>query len=419
MSDGLLDRHLRGDLIEALGDSRAVALLGARQVGKSTLIADLVSSGRLSRLINLDDEATAGAARTDPASFIAEIDDPVGIDEIQRAPGLLLAIKQRLDGNRERGQFVLTGSANILALPTVADALPGRIEYLTLWPFSQGELRNARETFIDGLFDSRFPRVNGAPVGRKTLAPALITGGYPEAQGRGARGRARFFSSYIASIIGRDLDDIAKVRNVESIERLLFTLAARSGGLASFNGMAGDLGIDANTARAHSKILEDLFLVHHLKPWHVNLGSRQIKSPKLYIADSGLLAYLIGADERRIADDGTVAGAMLESFVATELVRQSGWTELPVRFFHYRDKQQREVDIVIERHDGDVVGIEVKASATPTSSDFVGLRYLRDKLGERFKAGVVLHAGADTLPFGGRLAAVPVSGLWASGRETR
>jgi predicted AAA+ superfamily ATPase len=413
MPERLFDRHLRRDVVDALADSRAVAVLGARQVGKSTLVAQIASDEHPARLISLDDDAAAETARADPTGFIADIDGPVAIDEIQRAPELLLAIKRRLDADRTRGQFLLTGSANILSLPTVADALPGRVEYLTLWPLSQGEMHDVHEQFIDGLFAGRFPKPTGVSAGRIVLAPMLVAGGYPEVRGRGARGRTRFFSSYIASIIGRDLDDIANVRNVENIERLLFVIAARSGGLTSFHGMGRDLELDANTVRSHTKILEDLFLVRQLKPWHVNLGNRQIKSSKTYVVDSGMLAYLIGADERRIVDDGAIAGTMLESFVAMELLRQVDWADRPVQLFHYRDKQRREVDVIIERHDGDVVGIEVKASATPSTIDFMGLRYLRDKVGRRFKAGVVLHTGADTLPFGDRLAAVPVSGLWS------
>jgi uncharacterized protein len=413
VSSGLLARHVRPHLLEALTESRAVALLGARQVGKSTLVADLAASDYPARFINLDDEATANAAGADPAGFIAGISEPAVIDEIQRVPGLLLAIKRRLDSDQSRGQFLLTGSANILTLPTITDALPGRVEYLNLWPLSQGELRDRRETFIDALFDGRFPQVSGAPIGRSSVAAMLATGGYPELQVRSARGRSRFFASYIASIIGRDLEDVANVRNVENVERLLFIIAARSGGLASFHGMAGDLGVDTNTVRAHTKILEDLFLVRQLRSWHVNLSSRQIKSSKLHIVDSGLLAYLVGANERRITDDGDIAGAMLESFVAMELLRQADWAQEPVQLFHYRDKQQREVDVILERHSGEIMGIEVKASATPSSGDFSGLRHLRDKLGRRFKAGAVLYTGADTLPFGDRLAAVPVSGLWS------
>ncbi len=413
MSERLFPRHIRGDVVEALSDSRAVAILGARQVGKSTLVAQIASEEHPARLISLDDDATAAAAQADPTGFIADIDGPVAIDEIQRAPELLLAIKRRLDADQSRGQFLLTGSANILSLPTVADALPGRVEYLTLWPLSHGEMHGVRERFIDELFAGRFPRLTEASVGRRALGPTLVSGGYPEAQGRSARGRTRFFSSYIASIIGRDLDDVANVRNVENIERLLFVIAARSGGLTSFHGIGKDLELDANTVRSHTKILEDLFLVRQLKPWHVNLGSRQIKSSKTYMVDSGMLAHLIGADEQRIVEDGAIAGTMLESFVAMELLRQADWADRPVQLFHYRDKQQREVDLVIERHGGEVIGIEAKASATPAAADFKGLRYLRDNLGSRFKMGVVLHTGADTLPFGDRLAAVPVSGLWS------
>ncbi|MDQ3647833.1 MAG: ATP-binding protein [Actinomycetota bacterium] len=414
MSPALVARHIRPLLLEALAESRATALLGARQVGKSTLVRDLAANEYQARFFNLDDELTANAARSDPAGFVADIAGPAVIDEIQRAPGLLLAIKQRLDENQARGQFLLTGSANILTLPTVADALPGRVEYVSLWPFSQGELHGVLEAFVDGLFDGRFPRISGAPVGRGAVAAMLARGGYPEAQERTARGRSRFFSSYIASIVGRDLEDAGNVRNIENIERLLRVIAARSGSLTSFHGMAGELGVDKNTVAAHTKILEDLFLVRRLPPWHVNLGSRQIKSAKLYLVDSGLLAHLIGANERRIAQDGPLAGAMLESFVAMELARQSDWAQEPVSLFHYRDKAQREVDVVLERNSGEIAGVEVKAAATASSADFAGLRYLRDKLGARFGAGVVLHTGADTLPFGDRLAAVPLTGLWTA-----
>ncbi|MGD0455640.1 MAG: ATP-binding protein [Solirubrobacteraceae bacterium] len=390
-----------------------MALLGARQVGKSTLVQGLAANEFPARYISLDDEVTADTVRADPRGFVAELDGPTVIDEIQRAPRLLMAIKQRLDSNQARGQFLLTGSANILTLPTIADALPGRVEYVNLWPLSQGEIQGMEEGFIDGLVRGKYPKVWGAPVGRRAIARMLATGGYPELQGRSLRGRVRFFSTYVASIIDRDLPDVATVRNAENIERLLHVVAARSAALASFHGMSSELGLDAGTVRSHAKILEDLFLIRRLKPWYTNLGSRQVKTPKLHVVDSGLLAFLIGANEQRIAADGAVAGMMLESFVAMELLRQSDWLEEPVSLYHYRDKQQREVDVVIERYSGEVAGVEVKASATVTGADFAGLRYLRDKLGDRFKGGVTIYLGSDTLPFGDRLAAVPLSGLWS------
>jgi len=411
--DGLLSRHARPHLTQALAESRAVALIGARQAGKSTLARDLAVNEFPARYISLDDEVAADTARADPRGFVAKIEGPTVIDEVQRAPGLLLAIKERLDLNQARGQFLLTGSANILTLPTIADALPGRVEYVRLWPFSQGELHGVRERFIDVLLGGRFPNVSGAPVGRPAVAGLLATGGYPEMQSRSPRGRVGFFSSYIASILDRDLPDVANVHNAQNVERLLHVVAARSAALASFQGMGKELEVDANTVRAHVKILEDLFLVRRLEPWHTNLGSRKVKTAKLYVVDSGLLAFLIGASEQRIVDDGAVAGMLLESFVAMELLRQSDWLQEPVRLYHYRDKQQREVDVVIERYGGEIAGVEVKALATVIDRDFAGLRYLRDKLGSRFRGGVVLYTGSDTLPFGDRLAAVPVSGLWS------
>ncbi|HEY7952732.1 MAG TPA: ATP-binding protein [Solirubrobacteraceae bacterium] len=401
-------------MLESLAESRATALLGARQVGKSTLAQDLSRNEYPARYISLDDEAILDAARMDPRGLIAGISGPAVIDEIQRAPRLLLAIKERLDRDQTRGQFLLTGSANLRTLPTVADALPGRVEYVNLWPLSQGELRGVPEKFIDRLFQGAFPSVSEAPVGRLAAASLLSAGGYPEIVARSARGRSRFFSSYVDSMIGRDIGDIANLRNVENVERLLHLLAARSGALANFHGMASKLGLDASTVRSHTRILEELFLIRRLKPWLANLGSRHIKTPKLYVVDSGLLAFLIRANERRIAEDGAVFGMMLESFAAMEILRQCDWAHERVSVFHYRDKEQREVDIVMESDGGEVVGVEVKASATPSRQDFAGLRYLRDKLGKRFKAGVVLYTGSDTLPYGDRLAAVPLSGLWAS-----
>jgi predicted AAA+ superfamily ATPase len=413
MSSSLVPRNLRPIVGEALDTSRVVCLLGARQVGKSTLAREIAAHELSARVVTLDDEATLDAARTDPTGFIAALESPTVIDEIQRAPALLLAIKARVDRNSAPGQFLITGSANLRTLPTVADALPGRVDYVTLRPFTQGELSGHRETFIDELFEGRLPSIADAPVGRGRYAKSIAMGGYPEAQDRGARLRDRFFASYIASILGRDIADVARVHDIDGVERLLRVLASRSSNLASFQGMGSELGLSGPTVRAHTRILENLFLVHQLKPWHVNLGSRQVKTAKAYVTDTGFLSHLIGADEQRIATDDGIVGMMFETFVAMELLRQSEWTERIVSLYHYRDKQQREVDVVLERNSGDVAGIEVKSAATVGAHDFRGLAFLRDRLGDRFKAGVVLYTGERTLPFGDRLTAVPLAGLWA------
>lgn len=414
MPNELIERHVRPLVVEALSDSRAVCLLGARQVGKSTLAKQIAGEEHPAAYITLDNAETRLAAREDPTGFVAALDGPTVIDEVQRAPDLMLAIKARLDARSDRGQFLLTGSANILTLPTIADRLPGRVDYVRLWPFSQGELAKSRETFVDRAFAADPPLIEGARIGRDAYADQVATGGFPEAQGRGSRSRERFFASYVSSIWGRDIGDVARVRDVGGLERLLGLVAARSGSLASMRGIGSELGIDHKTAAAHVSILENLFLVARLKPWHVNLGSRQVKTPKLYMTDTGLLAHLINVDAARIARDASVAGSIFETFVAMELARQLDWSDVSPSLFHYRDKQQREVDIVMELRSGEIVGIEVKTAATVSRNDFAALRYLRDRLGSRFISGIVLYTGARTLPFGERLAAVPLCGLWQS-----
>lgn len=413
MSGRFVERNVRPTVVEALQEARAVCLLGARQSGKSTLARAIAEHEHPAEYLTLDNDATRRSALEDPTGFIAGVSGPAVIDEVQRAPDLMLAIKERLDTNNERGQFLLAGSANILTLPSIADALPGRVDYVRMWPFSQGELNGRRESFIDRLLAGEAPHIEDAEVGRGAYAPTIVSGGFPDAQDRSARGRTRFFTSYVSTLLGRDLPDIANVRDTAGVERLLRILAARSAGLVNSRSVAGELGVDHKTVAARTRILEELFLVWRLPPWHVNLGSRQVKTPKIHMVDTGLLTHLMNIDAAGIVANPTLAGPVLETFAAMELARQCDWAESSASLFHYRDKQQREVDIVLELGSGEVAGIEVKAAATVTARDFAGLRYLRDKLGDRFKTGVVLYTGKRTLSFGERLVAVPLCGLWA------
>jgi uncharacterized protein len=408
-----IDRHIRPTVVEALREARAVCLLGARQAGKSTLARAIAEREHPAQYLTLDDEATRRSALADPTGFISGVVGSAVIDEVQRAPDLMLAIKERLDTSSERGQFLLAGSANLLTLPSIADALPGRVDYIHLWPFSQGELIGQRESFIDRLFAGDVPRVGDAQVGRAAYAERIVAGGFPDAQHRTERGRARFFTSYISSMLGRDLQDVAKVRDTSNVERLLRIVAARSAALVSARGTASELGVDHKTVAAQTRILESLFLVSRLQPWHVNLGSRQVQTPKLYMTDTGLLAHLMNLDANGIARNPDSAGSVFETFVAMELARQCDWAQSSPALFHYRDRQQREVDVVLELGSGEVVGVEIKTAAGVRPRDFAGLRHLRDKLGTRFKAGVVLYTGKQTLSFGDRLSAVPLCGLWA------
>jgi uncharacterized protein len=396
-----------------MSDSRVVALLGARQVGKSTLTRMLAADRLPADYLTLDDEPVRSLAAGDPQGFVAGLGRRTIIDEVQRTPELMLAIKSRVDRDAAPGQFLLTGSANLRRIPTVADALPGRVDYLTLWPFTQGEANGRPERFLGRLFDGDIPAVDGAPVGRDAYAEILLAGGFPEARLRGASARRRFFDSYVTSIVERDVVDTSRIHDPSSAGTLLRLVAARSGSLARYDALARDVGVDGKTVKSHLAVLERLYLVRIREPWHVNLGQRQVKAPKLYVADPGLLSSLIGADERRVREDDAFAGALFETFVATELERQASWSSEPLRFWHYREGE-REVDVIVERASGEVVALEVKAGATVRAHDFRGLVHMRGKLAKRLLAGVVLYAGERTLPFGDRLWALPLSALWTA-----
>jgi len=408
----LIDRGLAEIVVDAMQESRVVALLGARQAGKSTL-ARMLAADRLSAdYLTLDDEPVRSLASGDPQGFVAGLTRRTVIDEIQRAPELLLAIKSRVDRDSVPGQFLLTGSANLRQIPTVADALPGRVDYLTLWPFTQGEINGRPENILARLFSGAIPAISDAPIGRGEYSEILLTGGFPEARVRSMASRRRFFDSYVTSIVERDVADTSRVHDPTSVGTLLRLVAARSGSLARYDVLARDAGIDGKTVKGHLGVLERLFLVRIRQPWHVNLGQRQVKAPKLYVADPGLLAALIGADPRRVREDDGFAGALFETFVATELERQASWSSESLRFWHYREGE-REVDVIIERPSGEIVGIEVKASATVRARDFRGLVHIRENLGQRLVSGAVLYAGERTLPFGERLWALPLNALWS------
>lgn len=409
----LISRHLTDHVQVALTDTRVVVVLGARQVGKSTLVQQISQTGSPRSVISLDDDLALRRAIKDPTGFVADLRTPVTIDEVQRAPDLLLAIKRSVDLDQRPGRFLLTGSANLLTAPTIADALTGRTEYLWLWPFSQAELHSAAPRFIGSLFDAAPPRISGADRGRRAYAETLVAGGFPEAVRRSGARRARFFNSYLNTVLERDLSSIARVHDQANMRLLLSAVAAASGSILRLDRLARDLGISANTVRAHLALLETLFLVHRLPSWHSNRLNRLVKAPKLHIADSGLLAHLLNADTEEVVSDDGLAGAIFETFAVTEIARLAAVEPDPPRLYHVRDRDGHEVDLLLERRGGTIVGIEVKSVATLGSSDFRGLKLLRDRLGDRFAFGAILYAGSDTVPFGDRLAAVPLNALWA------
>jgi predicted AAA+ superfamily ATPase len=411
----LIPRGIEDGLRDILSVSRAAAIVGPRQAGKSTLAKQLQAAGIVPSYFSLDDEATRGAAQADPAGFAVSLTRPAVIDEVQRVPELMLAIKQILDGDQTPGQFLITGSADLITARVIADALPGRVEYVHLWPLSQAEIAGNQVSVIDMLLDGVPPQVAAAPKGREASAELVLAGGFPDVRTRAPQQRVRYFRSYVQSILGRDLPDIGEVRSDSSkLEQLLRLLAARTSCLANYAALARELALDDKTVKAHAELLAQLFLLYRLSPWSTNLGARQVKTPKLLLTDTGLAAALIGVDASRYSapDQGSIAGMLFETFVLMEVVKQATWSATPVELFFYRDTEKREVDLVIESASGDVAAIEAKSTATVNASDARGMRLLRDKLGARFKTGIIVYCGEHTLPVSERIWAVPISGLW-------
>jgi predicted AAA+ superfamily ATPase len=417
----LIARGIDGELRDILSVSRAAAIVGPRQAGKSTLALRLQADGVVPNYVSLDDEATRAAALADPDGFVLSLARPTTIDEVQRAPELMLAVKQILDRDRAPGQFLLTGSADLLTSRAIADALPGRVEYVNLWPLAQAEIAATGMSVIDALLAGRPPQIANAPKGRAAFAEQVLAGGYPDARERASRQRARYFRSYVRTAVGRDLPDVGEVRiDSSALEQLLRLLASRTSGLANYAALGRELALNDKTVKAHIELLVQLFLAYRLRPWSANLGARQVKTPKLMLCDSGMAAALLGVDDVRYAapDQGVIAGALFETFVTMELVKQATWSVTPVELYFYRDTEKREVDLLIESASGEVVSIEVKSATRVDASDTRGLRLLRDRLGSRFVAGIVVYCGERTLPLGDRIWAVPVCGLWHQERSS-
>jgi predicted AAA+ superfamily ATPase len=387
---------------------------GPRQSGKTTLVRELIKGER--RYVTLDDDTPLEAALSDPVGFIRGLDQAI-IDEIQRAPELLRAIKMSVDKDRRPGRFLLTGSANVLALPQVSESLAGRMEIVDLLPLSPAEIRGDRPQFLQQAFEGRPTEPRHSLIG-DDLVHTVLTGGYPEMiRRRDEKRRQSWARNYLSTLVRRDVSDIADVEKQQGMARMFRILAHHSAKLTNFSQVGGQVGLDDKTARRYVLILEQLFIVRRLEPWFRNRIKRLVKTPKLHFLDSGLLAASLGATLERVEKDRSIFGRLLETFVFSEVLRQSGWFPETCDLYHFRDKDQNEVDIVAEDLVGGVVGIEVKASATVRAGDFKGLRKLADAAGKDFRIGLVLYDGDRVFSFGDRLFAAPVSCLWMPGPE--
>jgi len=398
--------------LELLDGLRALVVNGPRQAGKSTLLRHLHQFQ--GELIDLDDPALLDRARNDPIELLANLERPTGIDEFQRGgDGLLLALKRELDKNNERGQFLLAGSTRFLTMQSVADTLTGRIGIVELLPFSVGELRGVTECFVDDVFARSVPP--GPMASRQDYAELIATGGFPElALGpESTRFRSQWCESYINTVTNRaNVDQVARVRRIDILRGLVDQVAARSSGELVVADLARELMSDGDTVKSHLDILATLYLVRMIPAWSTSQTTRAKKRPTVHLIDTALACHSLNETASTLIKPGSRwFGPLLESFVVGELAKQISWNATPTRVLHYRDRDQREVDVILERGQ-EIVGIEVKATATPLSKHAKHLAYLRDRVGERFTLGVVLHTGSHQFSLGDRLIAAPVSSLW-------
>jgi uncharacterized protein len=407
----LYRRYIEAPLAEALADAPVVLIHGPRQSGKTTL-ARMVGEPRGYIYLNFDDDVTRAAAETDPVGFVADLPERAILDEVQRVPALFAGLKTAVDRKRTPGRFILTGSAHVLFVPRLADSLAGRMHILRLYPLAQSELARRESRFLDALFAGTFKTRRTERLGHE-LVERVVAGGYPAALARpSARRRAAWYRDYLEALVQRDVRDLARITALDALPRLLSLAASQTARLLNVSDLAAPFQLSRPTIRDYVTLLERVFLLETLPPWYSNRLSRLVKTPKLHLGDTGIACALLGAEVATLASDRALLGQLLETFVFQELRRQASWRGEPTGFFHFRDKDGAEVDIVLEVGARELAGIEVKASATVTAADFRGLRKLKQAASRRFTAGVVLYDGETSVSFGEGFYAVPLRAVW-------
>ncbi len=409
----MIPRYLKARILTALADNPVVFLQGARQTGKSTLVQSIARSDFKADYLTLDDAAVLASAQLDPEGFIAGIKGPVIIDEVQRVPELFLAIKAEVDREREPGRFLLTGSANARVIPMLSEALVGRVEILSLWPFSQDEIEQTKMSIIDSMFKRGKLSPKKVSLDENGILQRLHRGGFPEAVRRRTQERRRaWFGSYVTTILQRDVRDMASIEGLTELPRLLALLAARSSSLMNYAELSRSSGIPQTTLKRYLSLLEATFLLQSTPPWKTNLSKRVVKAPKLMLSDTGLITSLLGVNLARLKSDPLLTGQLLETFVAMELQKQASWSSTQPRLFHYRSHSQGEVDIVLEEPGGCVVGIEVKSATSIDKRDLRGLYELEQMAGGTYVRGIVFYQGHQIVPFSQKCHGVPIACLW-------
>jgi len=410
-----IPRHLEPLVVEALADTRVVGIVGPRQAGKSTLVQRLISQREHASYVSLDDLRVRTAVEADPGGFVANRPGLLAIDEVQRVPELLIAIKAQVDRDQRPGRFLITGSSALNATRGVSETLAGRIERFELWPFSQGELAGRREMFLDRLLTGTIDVGYRSTLTKADYLNLAAAGGFPEAIRRSGHRRAAWFDSYVETVVEREAPGVAASPRTAELPRLLGLIAARHACVLNIADLARDAGLAERSVHRYLEVLEAVFLVRRLPAWAANLSQREIRAPKVFLTDPGLAVHLRGADLEALNRPELALGAdgaIMEGLVHAELMRQFGWSRERPSLMHYRDRHGAEIDLVLEDRRHRVAAIEVKAGADVSHRDARHLITLRDRLGDRFAAGVVLHSGPDVLSLGDRLAAMPTSAIW-------
>ncbi|ETR69717.1 MAG: ATPase [Candidatus Magnetoglobus multicellularis str. Araruama] len=357
----------------------------------------------------LDDFTVQSVIKSDPMGFCSSIKDSVAIDEVQRVPELFQAIKYCVDKDRRPGKFILTGSANIMLLPKMSEMLVGRMELIELWPFSYSEISGKKANFIEKIFSEEMPISCTMPFERDTLFKEICHGFYPELLTiKAEKRKTAWYSSYISTLLQREIKDLSRIEGLTEIPRLLSILSAQCGALLNMSQMSRNIGVSGPTLKRYISLLQAVFLLQLLPAWSGSIKKRLIKSPKVYLNDTGLLAYLSDFNPSKFSQHPDKLGALFENFILLELKKQISWSQIPINIFYYRTAGGREVDFLLEANDGRLVGIEVKSSASVSSKHFNGLRHLAEILGDRFHRGIVLYTGENHVPFSTKLHAVPV-----------
>ncbi len=410
----MIERRLKSSILDALEDTPVVYLAGARQTGKSTLVKYLADTVIDARYITLDDNNMRNAAIDNPEGFIAGLQTLVIIDEAQRAGELFLAIKSDVDRNRQPGKYLLTGSANILLIPKLSESLAGRIEILTLWPLSYGEKNLCNETFVDTIMQSGIPDTKGVLLNEDDLLEYIVTGGYPEVINRKtARRKRAWFNNYVTTILQRDIKELSDIDGLINIPNILQFLAGRCASLLNYSDISRSLPLPQTSLKRYMSLLESTFLIYKIQPWCGNLNTRVIKSPKIYLNDTGLLTSLLGIDKEQLENNRTLLGHVFENFVVNEVAKQISWSSSYTRMFHFRAHNGNEVDLLLENEQGRLTAIEIKSSSSVNAKDIRGIRYLKDTIKEKFHRGIIIYTGNDSISFDRDIHAIPVGALWA------